>query len=199
MKAHDPLTGLPSRRSFFLALELQATEAQVSGAPLSVLVVDMDGFEAFMDDVDGDAGNRALVTVGKILRLAVGARGVLARLEGDQFGVMFKHGDLEMARARADELRAAIELHFAQQGSALTATVGAACGPHGAGWTGEQLLMLAGQRCKESKLSGVNRVAAAGHPGLPLADVHRWPSSGAAPAASTESLPSPQSRQLSLF
>jgi diguanylate cyclase (GGDEF)-like protein len=199
VSARDPLTDLPGRRSFFLALELEATESQAPGKPLSVLVVDVDGFEALMDAHGPDAGNRALITVAKLLRLATGPGEVLARIKDDQFGIMLAATDIASAHERGDALRRAIEAHFADQPSALTASVGVASGATLGEWTGEEMLALAARRCREAKASGRNRIQAFGHPGMPVGERKRWPSFGRSGKPGDDDDASPQSLQLALF
>ncbi|URI06095.1 GGDEF domain-containing protein [Aquincola tertiaricarbonis] len=181
VKALDPITRLPSAPSFFLALELAATEAQHTGARLSVLVVDADDFQALREREGDDAADASLDLIGKVLRLALGPQAVLARLVGDQFGVMLQHIGIEEAHHRAEGLREAIQLGFRSHQRRMTVSIGVACGPSAGDWTGQQMIGLAGRRRELAREAGGNRVRAHGHPGMP-ADQHvHWPSFGEHP------------------
>lgn len=178
MKALDPITRLPSAPSFFLALELAATEAQHTRARLSVLVVDADDFQALREREGDDAADASLDLMGKVLRLALGPQAVLARLVGDEFGVMLQHIGIEEAHHRAEGLREAIQLGFRSHQRRMTVSIGVACGPREGDWTGQQMLGLAGRRRDLARSAGGNRVQAHGHPGVPHEQHAQWPSFG---------------------
>lgn len=82
----DALTGLPNRRSFFnAATRLLAARDEVT----LVGMVDLDRFKQ-INDVHGHAtGDRALVEVAQRLRHALGGYGVVARIGGDEFAILF--------------------------------------------------------------------------------------------------------------
>lgn len=178
MKGLDPITRLPSAPSFFLALELAATDAQLTGDRLSVLVVDADEFDELREREGDDAADASLDLIGKVLRLALGPQAVLARLMGDQFGVMLRHTGIEQAHLRAEGLRRAIELGFMSHQRRMTVSIGAACGPAEGDWTGQQMIGLAGRRRELARAAGGNRVHSHGHPGLAEALHAQWPAFG---------------------
>jgi diguanylate cyclase (GGDEF)-like protein len=174
-KAVDPVTGLPSPASFFLALELAASEAQRSGTPLSVLVVDIDRFDELREKAGLEMADAALLRTSKLLRLALGRDGVLARLTGDQFGVMLVGETIVQAQQRGEAVRLAIELQLGAGQRRLTASVGVASGAAGIAWSGDELIVLAGRRRDAAKLAGRNRVWAWGHPGIAMDQRAAWP------------------------
>lgn len=194
MKALDPITRLPSAPSFFLALELAATDAQHTADRLSVLVVDADEFDALRAREGDDAADASLDLIGKVLRLALGPQAVLARLVGDQFGVMLRHTGIEQAHERAEALRRAIQLGFMSHQRRLTVSIGVACGPAQGDWTGQQMIGLAGRRREQARSAGGNRVHSHGHPGLATHQHADWPAFG-----HDESGLPPQAEQLTLF
>ncbi|MCU1693800.1 MAG: sensor-containing diguanylate cyclase/phosphodiesterase [Frankiales bacterium] len=91
----DALTGLPHRAAFVEALQT----ALASGAPVGVVLLDLDGFKEVNDGFGHDAGDALLVAVAGRLREAVRGDVVLARLGGDEFAVMVR--DPEAARVVA--------------------------------------------------------------------------------------------------
>lgn len=194
MKALDPITRLPTAPSFFLALELAATDAQHTGDRLSVLVVDADEFDELRDRDGDDAADASLDLIGKVLRLALGPQAVLARLMGDQFGVMLRHTGIEQAHGRAEGLRRAIELGFMSHQRRMTVSIGVACGPSLGDWTGQQMIGLAGRRREMARTAGGNRVHSHGHPGLAQGQHEQWPAFGG-----DDDTTLPAGEQLTLF
>ena len=170
---HDPLTGLLSRQSFLLALELAVSDAQGSTESLSVLVVEAS--HAVSDEPsDGDA---ILAKLGKLLKLAAGPSGVLGRFDGKQVAVMLRHSNISVAHVTAAELCTAAALYFEAYREHVTLSVGAACGPSNTDWAGHDLLHLAGWRCIQASQTGGYSVHSAGFPDSESHFDANWPSS----------------------
>jgi diguanylate cyclase (GGDEF)-like protein len=107
-RAHtDDLTGVSNRRGILAALDDAGRTAAATGDPLSLLVLDLDGFKD-VNDRDGHAAGDAL------LRAACDAwRGVLregdhiGRIGGDEFVVVAPDAGEAGAAVLADRMRAA--------------------------------------------------------------------------------------------
>ena len=92
----DGLTGLGNHRAFQDELAFQLEEAQWQGAPLALLVFDVDGLKAVNDGNGHDAGDRLLAAVGQITA-AIMRRGDRAfRVGGDEFAVILPNSDVEI-------------------------------------------------------------------------------------------------------
>ena len=104
----DELTGLPNRRALLTALDT----AFESGAPVALLLLDLDRFKEVNDTLGHHVGDRLLRLVSERLREAVRGRGTVARLGGDEFAVLLPGGDAADAAAVADQLVAALEQPF---------------------------------------------------------------------------------------
>jgi diguanylate cyclase (GGDEF)-like protein len=81
----DDLTGLHNLRSFEMRLKALVREARMTGAPLSVLVLDLDRLKS-LNDVHGHlTGAEAVRMVGRVLATHLRAHDVACRYGGDEF------------------------------------------------------------------------------------------------------------------
>jgi len=87
----DSLTGLPNRRRFFAELDI-AIERHQEGHPVTVGIVDLDGFKPVNDLYGHAVGDKVLVEVGRRLQALASSDTFLARLGGDEF-VYILNGD----------------------------------------------------------------------------------------------------------
>jgi diguanylate cyclase (GGDEF)-like protein len=87
--ATDPLTALPNRRVFFEKLAEGLARSEEDGAPLSVAIIDANGLKQLNDQYGHAAGDQALIRIGEILAAGVRLGDVVARIGGDEFGVVF--------------------------------------------------------------------------------------------------------------
>ena len=83
----DPLTGLPNRAAFLLALE-EALELAGPDSHVCLVVVDIDNFREINDFHGRDVGDEVLRATADRLLAALAPGDVLARLGGDEFGVL---------------------------------------------------------------------------------------------------------------
>lgn len=104
----DPLTGAYNRRFLEEFLNREMARSRRSRQPLSVLMLDLDGFKAFNDEHGHLAGDEVLVAVAKSLRSALRTSDVVARYGGDEFVVVLPNTPAEAARRVARELRRAV-------------------------------------------------------------------------------------------
>jgi diguanylate cyclase (GGDEF)-like protein len=99
---HDDLTGVLNRRAFLDELQAVATE----GAPLCVAVVDVDHFKSVNDTYGHHIGDAVLQSVVTTLTSSLGTSGVVGRLGGEEFGVLFPSaGEAIAARLLAGAAR----------------------------------------------------------------------------------------------
>jgi diguanylate cyclase (GGDEF)-like protein len=81
----DPLTGLYNRRFLKEALKNMVESARRYRKPLSVILIDLDGFKAINDEHGHPRGDRVLCDVASALRSALRQSDVLGRHGGDEF------------------------------------------------------------------------------------------------------------------
>lgn len=93
----DPLTGLPNRRA--LDERLEALVAAPGEHPLSVALVDLDGFKGVNDRASHAEGDDVLRVVASTLRNTVRGDDMVARYGGDEFVVLLPGAPLSAAEA----------------------------------------------------------------------------------------------------
>jgi len=124
---HDSATGLPNRMLFFGALKDSLEKVDCSDKPVSVLLIDLDGFKLVNDSHGHPVGDALLIAVAQRALGCIGDRGLLARLGGDEFAIVCGTLDCGEACNLAAELVAAINTPFHLEG-ALVVRVGASIG-----------------------------------------------------------------------
>jgi diguanylate cyclase (GGDEF)-like protein/PAS domain S-box-containing protein len=107
----DMLTGLPNRLSFFAAGRAEMLRAKRSGAPLALLMVDLDEFKHVNDNFGHQGGDEALRSFASVCRSVAGPGQTAARLGGEEFGILLRNTDIDAAAAVAERLRAALQDH----------------------------------------------------------------------------------------
>ncbi len=85
---YDSLTDLPNRTLFQNRLEMAVANALRTKNPLSVLIMDLDGFKEINDTMGHMMGDAVLREIGHRLQSGVRESDTVARLGGDEFAVM---------------------------------------------------------------------------------------------------------------
>jgi diguanylate cyclase (GGDEF)-like protein len=85
---HDVLTDLPNRQLFCDRLDQALARSRASGRPTAVLHLDLDRFKAVNDAFGHSAGDLLLLGVAARLQESVRAQDTVARMGGDEFGVI---------------------------------------------------------------------------------------------------------------
>ncbi|QTX19864.1 putative bifunctional diguanylate cyclase/phosphodiesterase [Comamonas aquatica] len=106
---HDTLTGLGNRWAFQQHLQECMQQAQVTGEPSALLLLDLDNFKAINDGYGHPAGDHVLQEVAKRLKAVLRSQGWLARLGGDEFAVLLPHADADVAAQWAEQILHAMQ------------------------------------------------------------------------------------------
>ncbi len=85
----DALTLLANRKAFDEALERACTEADDTGAPLTVAVIDIDHFKKFNDTWGHQTGDQVIRYVASIIGRVGAAPRVASRYGGEEFALLF--------------------------------------------------------------------------------------------------------------
>jgi len=107
--ATDSLTSLRSRQAFMDHLSAQLEISARHFRPLSLLILDIDYFKDYNDNFGHLAGDEVLRKVGKSLKEASRRSDVVARLGGEEFGIILPETDREGATRFGNRFREAIE------------------------------------------------------------------------------------------
>ena len=142
----DPLTGLFNRRVLDEHLERQLAEGNPQQG-FTVAVIDLDEFKPVNDQFGHGVGDQLLVEVAKRLQRACGKDGIVARIGGDEFAVLFYPDSPLSGPPCADHMLAALVPPCTVQDHVIRiqASVGVACWPKD-GSTAHSLLEAADKR-----------------------------------------------------
>jgi diguanylate cyclase (GGDEF)-like protein len=140
----DSLIDLPNRRGFMRELErviARVSRYDVQGA---MLFVDVDGLKMINDSYGHRAGDQSLIQVAELLASGVRKSDVVARIGGDEFGILLENSDEKTAHetaARLVDLIAGCE--FVHDGESLPLSVAIGVGMIDANDTAETVMARA--------------------------------------------------------
>jgi len=150
----DGLTGLANRRRFDEALDVEWRRALRSGAPLSLMMIDIDAFKPYNDAHGHQVGDDCLCRVGAILSESLHRAGdLVARYGGEEFVVLLPETDREHAARVAEMLRERVAA-----GAPVTISAGVSTLVPELGGAAFVLIADADAALYEAKRSGRNRV-----------------------------------------
>jgi sigma-B regulation protein RsbU (phosphoserine phosphatase) len=154
----DPLTGLPNRRHFDLALEERLARASTNrhSDAFSVAILDIDHFKPINDTYGHEVGDQVLKQLALILSSQIRESDLAARIGGEEFALLIPETSLEEANSVLERLRLAIETH-PWQPVPVTASVGVT--GYLEGDTRESLITRADSALYRAKHLGRNHVA----------------------------------------
>lgn len=120
----DALTGLGNRRVFEERLALAVAQANTGTEVGCLAVLDIDHFKRINDSHGHPAGDEVLRQVAQALRERVRANDTVARIGGEEFGLIFRDMDPTAAASLCERLREAVaDLRVHAGGAAITVTV----------------------------------------------------------------------------
>lgn len=91
LSLHDSLTGLANRGFFMDQLARRAALAdRRTSTPFAVCSLELAGIDRVNEELGPEAGNRILAAAAEIVRDCVRASDMVARLDGDKFGILLE-------------------------------------------------------------------------------------------------------------
>jgi diguanylate cyclase (GGDEF)-like protein len=125
----DTLTPLPNRRRFERELDRAVGQASRHGTPAAVLYIDLNGLKRVNDRHGHLAGDAALIHVARLLQGLIRGTDVVARIGGDEFGLILDHLDHNSAIETSERISRCIASNPLELGGAqvrLEAAIGVA-------------------------------------------------------------------------
>jgi diguanylate cyclase (GGDEF)-like protein len=155
----DEVTGLYNRRFFSIRLEEEVSRYRRFNHPVSVVLLDLDGFKAVNDDLGHAAGDETLRGMADILLKQSRGINVICRYGGDEFAVLLVETSKNGARLYADRIRYILSSSTFSHGRRVTASFGIASLPEDVTPSAEELIRAADEALYAAKRAGKNRVS----------------------------------------
>jgi diguanylate cyclase (GGDEF)-like protein len=157
----DTLTRLRNRRAFFERGGRALMMARDDMSDLSVILLDIDHFKQLNDSHGHQAGDEALIAVGRILKELTREVDTVARLGKEEFALLLPNANRLGTAVLAERIRAAVEREpfiFNSKAAPITVSIGIASFGSDPGEDIDQLLGVAGNRLYLAKKNGRNRI-----------------------------------------
>lgn len=162
----DSLTHLPNRRA--LMERAEQLLARRSGAPLALMMIDVDRFKLINDNYGHPAGDEVLRKTAELLSNRLRTQDLLGRYGGEEFCAIVPETDRDGAQMLAESLRAAIfNAPFVTESGALSISIsiGVALCAERDSRALKDMLVEADSALYSAKQAGRNRVVCFGaHP-----------------------------------
>jgi diguanylate cyclase (GGDEF)-like protein len=156
----DPLTGVPNRRAFELALkDMLIAGGHSAVQPLAIVMIDLDDFKSVNTQHGHRTGDIVLADIANSLDSVARADDLLARIGGDEFAALLPGVDVDGARTIAERFIAAVETTPSAERHGVGASAGFALSPlHGSSF--DELITVADSALMSVKNSdkGTTRV-----------------------------------------
>jgi diguanylate cyclase (GGDEF)-like protein len=154
----DPLTGLANRTLLRGTLEQAIQQNHRTGAPMTLVSLDLDHFKSINDTLGHDAGDAVLRGVGDLLNRRIRRADKVFRLGGEEFLALLYGADAEVGQRVAEELRDAIGSLPLLPDRSVTVSVGVAALRPGEEW--REWMKRGDDNLYRAKSAGRDQVAA---------------------------------------
>ncbi|CAN7473297.1 diguanylate cyclase [Pararhizobium sp. LjRoot255] len=159
LAARDYLTDIYNRRYFFQYGPRMVDQCLRRGGTTSIAILDIDHFKRLNDTYGHEVGDLVLKAVARRLRALVGDEHLLARLGGEEFGILFNELDVSAAHDFCETVRldiAGAKVIADDEELSITISIGLATieGPE----TFDNYLHAADQFLYMAKYDGRNRI-----------------------------------------
>ncbi len=154
----DEVTGLFNRRFFSIRLEEEINRYRRFNHPVSVILLDLDGFKAVNDELGHAAGDETLRDVAQLLLKHSRGINVIARYGGDEFVILLVETAKSGARRYAERMREAVSTQAFAHGQRITASFGVASLPEDTAVSPGELVRAADEALYAAKRAGKDTV-----------------------------------------
>jgi diguanylate cyclase (GGDEF)-like protein len=155
----DEVTHLYNRRFFAIRLEEEIARYRRFSHPVSLVLLDLDGFKNINDQFGHGAGDETLRGVAELLLKHSRGINIICRYGGDEFAILLVETPKDGAQIYADRIRHVLAQHDFPHGSLLSASLGIASLPEDVEATADDLIRAADAALYASKRAGKNRVS----------------------------------------
>lgn len=163
LSLRDGLTGLFNHTYFYQQIDFEVRRYLRYGAPLSLMLIDIDGFKEVNDLYGHRQGDRVLAALGRILRREARDSDISCRYGGDEFAVILPCTGFQEAGAIAARLGCELSEKL-PCGRIVTVSIGlASCAKETGSY--RQLVEAADAALYQAKNNGKNQVVSAQCPG----------------------------------
>lgn len=160
----DHLTGLLNRRYFQERLEEEIARSSRHGRPLSLMMLDIDGFKIINDTLGHPVGDKLLKQVSDAIMDSVRTMDIVSRFGGDEFLVLLPETHPDRAAHIAERIRQAVgkialalDSEAPEQDVVTSVSIGIASYPQN-GHTLEKLVEQVDRALYQAKMKGKNRI-----------------------------------------
>jgi len=155
----DDVTGLYNRRFFSIRLEEEISRYRRFNHPVSVVLLDLDGFKDVNDRLGHAAGDEILCDIAQILLKHSRGINVISRYGGDEFVVLLVETPKAGARLYADRIRQVVSTYPFSHGCRITASFGVSSLPEDIAAAPDDIVKTADEALYAAKRAGKNKVA----------------------------------------
>lgn len=127
----DPLTGIKNRRSMDQELDLAAANAERTGLPFALVLLDIDHFKKINDEHGHGVGDDVLIEMVELLRQNTRKSDQLFRFGGEEFVLLLPGVDGIGLKAVMNNLQQVLRKYMKHPGGSVTASFVVALLKHG--------------------------------------------------------------------
>ena len=154
----DSLTGLANRRASAEALQAELARAGRLGTPLSVVLVDLDGFKDVNDAHGHSVGDEVLRAFADVLRETLRDSDIAGRWGGEEFLLLLPGADEDGAVHLAERVRTGLSSRAIPGAPGLRVTASFGVAEHRSESESQQLVAAADEALYRAKRAGKDRI-----------------------------------------
>ncbi|HET9821546.1 MAG TPA: GGDEF domain-containing protein [Burkholderiaceae bacterium] len=161
LSSRDPLTGLANRRQFQIVLARELDRVARAGEPALLLLLDIDHFKRVNDEHGHAAGDLVLKAVAQSLQESVRPMDTVARVGGEEFGIVLPNCPPAFGPTVAERIRRRIARRAVTVGAGepltVTVSLGGAFAPQWVRSSAALWMERADKQLYRAKAEGRNR------------------------------------------
>ena len=153
----DPVSYVFNMKYFVNIAKEELDLSHSAGHPLSLMVLDVDGFQEYVDSYTEEDANSLIKAIGTILSRTLRGQDTIARVGNAQFAILLPRTTLEQAVMLAQKIKKRVE-NYPFPREKITVSIGVTSASAFKKDTLKTLIQRAQQAIKTAKLEGGNKV-----------------------------------------